>query len=127
MLRYLAYACLPLLLLSCTACEPFVPVLYLQDAARRDLQARIPVYDESTLEHGTYQRLGAIEATSCQLGLGDASSSNDDAIDQLRYKAASMGGNGVATVLCEKPRGMSLSKSCWNSVVCHGVAIKHSP
>jgi S1-C subfamily serine protease len=56
--------------------------------------------------------------------LWDPPASQEDAIDQLRYKTQLLGGNAIANVLCESVEGTSLGKNCWSSVTCYGTAIR---
>ena len=70
-----------------------------------------------------YRRVGPVEATSCMNKLWDPPASRDNAMNQLRYKVSTMGGNAITNLLCESREGTNLSKNCWNSVACYAVAI----
>ena len=65
-----------------------------------------------------------LSATSCKNKLSKSAPTQDDATDQLRVKAARLGGNGVLNVVCEALGSTSLVKNCWASLTCHGAAIK---
>jgi len=106
---------------------PLVPVVKLdQDSAMR-LRKEIRVFDIAELQNKEYRRLGQIEATSCMNKLWDPPASREDAMDQLRYKASALGGNGITNLICEQCEGTNLAKNCWNSVTCYGVAIALGP
>ncbi len=112
---------IPLVIAACVG--PFVPVVNLDHESRLQLRDRVVVHDNVTLKRGTYERLGQIEATSCMNLLWDPPASRRGHLDQLRYKASVLGGNGITNLICEKTEGANLAKNCWNSVTCYGVAI----
>jgi|SRR5437773_705539 len=103
---------------------PFVQVVELDKTSRAELQTLIPIYEMGKLRQSTYDRLGTVEATSCQNKIWDPLASRDDALIQLRYKARIQGANAVTEVACGDQAGTSLLKNCWTSVTCHGVAAK---
>jgi hypothetical protein len=104
-----------------------VPVVKLDKDSAMRLRKEIRVFDIAELQNKEYRRLGQIEATSCMNKLWDSPASKEDAIDQLRYKASALGGNGITNLFCEKCEGTDLAKNCWNSVTCYGVAIALGP
>lgn len=106
---------------------PLVPVVKLDKESAMRLRNEIPVFDISGLQKKEYRRIGQIEATSCMNKLWDSPASREDAIDQLRYKASALGGNGITNLICEQQEGTNLAKNCWNSVTCYGVAIVLGP
>jgi hypothetical protein len=89
-----------------------------------DLRRQVPVYSESDMHSHQYVVLQPLSATSCKNKLGDPSPTREEAIDQLRVKAAGLGGNGLLHVVCEAPSGLNAIKDCWASLSCHGAAIK---
>jgi hypothetical protein len=72
----------------------------------------------------TYKAIQQIEATSCRSKLWDPPATNEDAIDQLRFKASRLGANGIAEVFCDSGGEFDLGKNCWSSVKCRGTAIE---
>ncbi len=112
---------IPLVITACIG--PLIPVVNLDHESRLQLRGHVVEHDNATLKRGSYERLGQIEATSCMNKLWDPPASREDAVDQLRYKASALGGNGITNLLCEKTEGTNLAKNCWNSVTCYGVAI----
>lgn len=106
---------------------PLVPVVKLDQELKMRLRKEIRVFDIAELQNKEYRRIGQIEATSCMNKLWDSPASREDAIDQLRYKASALGGNGITNLTCEQREGTNLAKNCWNSVTCYGVAIALGP
>jgi hypothetical protein len=91
-----------------------------------DLRHQVPVYSESDVHMRAYVLLQSFSATSCQNKFWDPAPTQEDATDQLRAKAARLGGNGLINVGCE-PSGMGMtyvSKNCWTWLTCHGTAIQ---
>ena len=70
--------------------------------------------------------LQPLSATSCQNKFWDHAPTQEEATDQLRAKAARLGGNGLVHVGCEASgMGMTyVSKHCWAWLTCHGTAIQ---
>jgi hypothetical protein len=92
-----------------------------------DLRRQVPVYSESDVQGHRYVVLQPLSATACTHKLGDPTPTQEEAIDQLRVKAAGLGGNGVLHVVCEAPSGLNASTDCWASRTCHGAAIQVAP
>ncbi len=116
-----------LLLLVHGCVGPLVPVIKLNRETAMRLRKEISIYEISQLKDTEFVRIAQVEATSCMNKIWDPPSSEEDALDQLRYKAAAMGANGLTNVICEKCEGTNLAKNCWNSVTCYGVAILLEP
>jgi hypothetical protein len=89
-----------------------------------DLRDQVPVYTENDIQGSEYALIQPLSATSCKNKLWDPSPTQEDATDQLRVKAAHLGGNGLLNVTCEAPGGTSLITNCWSSLTCHAAAIK---
>ena len=89
------------------------------DALRRD----VPVYRLADLSEKNYRVVRPVTATSCSIKTWDPAPTPDDAIDQLRVKAARLGANGIMNVTCEPPVGVSVAMTCWASLTCHAAAI----
>jgi len=98
----------------------------LDPATVAELRRQVPVYPESDVPTRTYVLLQPLSAISCQNKFWDPAPTQEDATDQLRAKAARLGGNGLVHVACDVP-GMSVtyvSKTCWTWLTCHGTAIQ---
>jgi hypothetical protein len=91
-----------------------------------DLRRQVPVYRESDVQTRADVLLQPLSAISCQNKFWDPAPTQEDATDQLRAKAARLGGNGLVNVECEAPgMGMTyVSKHCWAWLACHGTAIQ---
>jgi uncharacterized protein YbjQ (UPF0145 family) len=89
------------------------------EALRKD----VPVYRLADLSQKSYRLVRSVTATSCSMKTWDPEPTPEDAIDQLRVKAARLGANGITNVTCERPEGVSLGMTCWASLTCHAAAI----
>jgi hypothetical protein len=98
----------------------------LDPATVAELRRQVRVYSESDIHTHAYVLLQPLSATSCQNKFWDHTPTQEDATDQLRAKAARLGGNGLVNVGCEpSDLGMTyVSKSCWVWLTCHGTAIQ---
>ena len=90
------------------------------------LRRQVPVYSESDMHTREYLLLQPLSAISCQNKFWDPAPTQEEATDQLRAKAARLGGNGLVHVGCEASgMGMTyVSKNCWAWLTCHGTAIQ---
>lgn len=102
-------------------CGPFVEVVRLDEATRTRVRSDVKQYTDLP---PTYKEVQQIEATSCRVGLSDPPATNQDAIDQLRFKASRLGANGIAHVFCDSEGVFDLGKNCWSSIKCRGTAIE---
>ena len=104
-------------------CGPFVDVVRLDEATRTKARSDVKQYIDPPPAHRVIQQ---IEATSCR-HLADPPATNEDAIDQLRFKASQLGANGIVQVFCDSAGAFDLGKNCWSSVKCRGTAIRVAP
>jgi hypothetical protein len=98
----------------------------LDPATVAELRRQVPVYRESDIHTCAYVLLQPLSAISCQNKFWEPAPTQEDATDQLRAKAARLGGNGLVNVACDVP-GMSItyvSTTCWTWLTCHGTAIQ---
>jgi hypothetical protein len=79
-----------------------------------DLRRHVPLYTENVVHDREYAILQPLSAISCKNLLWAPSPTQDDATDQLRVKAARLGGDGLLNVRCEAPSGTSLITNCWS-------------
>ena len=119
--------CLWVVAVSClvTGClGSFADRIPLDPTTVEDLRRQVPVYSESDTRE--YVLLQPLSATSCQNKFWDHAPTQEEATDQLRAKAARLGGNGLVHVGCEaSDMGMTyVSKHCWAWLTCHGTAIQ---
>jgi hypothetical protein len=103
-------------------CAPFVEVVKLDDAMRAKARSDVKQYLPGEVPPAA-KVVQPLEATSCRLTLADPPATNEDAIDQLRFKAARLGANGLTDVFCDSAGSFDLGKNCWSSVKCRGTAI----
>jgi hypothetical protein len=125
----IARQCLWVVVVSClvTGClGSFSDHITLDPATVADLRRQVPIYSESDVHTRAYALLQPLSATSCQNKFWDPAPTPEDATDQLRAKAARLGGNGLGHVGCEASgMGMAyVSKNCWAWLTCHGTAIQ---
>ena len=103
---------------------PKVERVLLTEQYRADLRSRVAQYTEPPPNYKTLQQ---IEATSCRYLFWEEPATQEDAIDQLRFKAARLGANGILDVSCDGKRIFNLVKDCWSLVKCRGMAIDVGP
>jgi hypothetical protein len=125
----IARQCLWVVVVSClvTGClGSFADHIPIDPATVADLRRQVPVYSESDVHTRAYVLLQPLSAISCQNKFWDPAPTQEDATDQLRAKAARLGGNGLVHVGCEASgMGMTyVSKNCWTWLTCHGTAIQ---
>lgn len=113
------------LLLPLAGCVgPLVQHVRVDEATVPTLSTRVAILTEEQSKAGRFSVLGPVKATSCKNKLWDPSPSNEDATNQLRVMASSLGANALASLYCEAPQGTSLTTNCWSSIVCHAAAVK---
>jgi hypothetical protein len=102
---------------------PFVQEFTVEPYLAERLREDVVTVTRADLRMREHDALGLVTATSCFNNLfTDEGSSNQAAMDQLRYKASSLGANAILNPMCEK-KGTSFSKNCWTSFDCTGTAI----
>ena len=106
---------------------PFVEVIKVDQLTAENLKTEIPVYDRDQLKGVRYKVVQPLEATSCKNLLWDPPATEQDATDQLRFKARTVRANGMMNLSCFTKEGTSLYKNCWQSVTCNAIAILMSP
>lgn len=83
----------------------------------------VQLYYPQEINKLNFEKIGHIEATSCQKLLWNQHSSSEDAINQLKVISLNRGGNGVILFECAN-EGTTLDRNCWNAVTCQGMSIK---
>jgi len=108
---------------GCSAPSDQVGRVDQENAAR--IEQQIKIYQPDALRQLKYTSLGQIDAISCQSRPWDPRASEDDATDQLRIKAQSLGANGLVHPKCEKSEWTDmLARNCWASIQCYAPALK---
>lgn len=103
---------------------PLVQHVRVDESTVAVLSTRVALLTDEQSKAGKFSVLGPVKATSCKNKMWEPSPSNDDATNQLRVMASSMGANALANLYCEAPQGTSLVTNCWSSIVCHAAAVK---
>jgi hypothetical protein len=122
LIRLIWIVALPILVSGCFGA--FFEHIRIDPTTVEKVRLQVPVYTENDLKGRDYSVVEPLSATSCKNKLWDASPTVEDATDQLRVKAARLGGNGLLNVICEASSGTSLVTNCWSSLTCPGAAIK---
>lgn len=105
-------------------CGPFVEVVSIDKATAKKHRTQVQVYDSDQLKGRSYKVLQPLEGISCKSKLWDPSATEQDATDQLMFKAAQLGANGLLNMSCGGARGTSLNKNCWETITCNAAAIQ---
>lgn len=101
---------------------PFVSEVHVDKDSAKTLENEVRIYKADDLTRVDYENLGDSAAVSCKNKLWDPSSSEEDAISQLRFKAFTRHANGLLLWGCDS-YGTELSKNCWSSVTCRATMI----
>ena len=96
----------------------------LDESMVKMLRSEVKVYDQSELSMSKFDIIEPLQATSCMNKPWESAASQENGIDQLRYKAYLKGANALFKVFCEPKVHMNVQADCINSVTCYGVAIK---
>lgn len=112
-------------LLSTSCIGPVVEVIKVDPLIAEKLRTEIPVYGQSQLTNVHYKDVLPLQATSCKNMLWDPPATEQDATDQLRFKAHRLRANGIMNLICFS--GVGIDKNCWGSVTCNASAIQVSP
>ena len=104
----------PLLIFS--GCTSFGNVIKVDEPTAVRVRAEVKIYDAQMLSGLRYESIKSIHATSC--------TGRENAMDQLRYIADSIGANGITKIQCNSLLGANLSTNCFSSLICEALAIK---
>jgi S1-C subfamily serine protease len=102
-------------LLILSGCTSFGDVIKVDEPTAARLRAEVKVYDAQSLSGLRYESVKSIHATSC--------TGRENATDQLRYIAESLGANGITKIQCNKLLGANISTNCFSSFICEALAI----
>ena len=109
-----------------SSCGSFVPVVKLDELPtqqKNQLQS-IKIYDSSQLQGKKYEVLNFVEGNSCKNKMWDPAATRSAAVDQVKYQALEMGGNGIRNIQCGNREGTSTNTNCWELISCTAEAIK---
>jgi hypothetical protein len=112
--------------LTANCAHPRVEVVKVKPTEAEKLRKQIALYESENMRGITYRVLEPLEATSCRL-TGDfwyPAASEQDATDQLRFKAAELGANGLLNMSCGRKYRSSYTKSCFEAIACNAAAIR---
>jgi len=102
---------------------PSVKVEHLDDipeAAIAQLDAMPVLQDDGTPR----QPIGDVEGVSCRRAYKGMPASWEDAVRRTKYRALEKGGDAIAELSCERPKGRSLSTMCLESIRCTARAVR---
>lgn len=109
-----------------SACATRVPVTDTRkidpDTLNQALQIRTYVVGQTP--DGSFSVIQPIEAYSCKHLVWEKPASKGDALNQLKYKAHTMGANAIMDVEFDKRGTDAWGTNCWETVQATGVAIK---
>jgi hypothetical protein len=111
-----------LLLAGCIGPNPSLGVVEVSALPDKGAGAQRSVEVATSIPAGATP-LGAISATSCRNKLWDSEPSEEDALAQLKVKAASMGATGVSSLRYDAS-GTSLVSNCWSSITVNATAYR---
>lgn len=116
---------LSLSFLSACASGPKIPVVDLDkfDSIKRDAINNVAIFNPANLENKKFRVLNVVEGHSCQVLSGDPPVTRTRAIEQLKYFAYEMSGDGITNIKCAK-EGTSLATNCWELISCTAEVVK---
>lgn len=112
--------------LTLAACGSFVPTVDMQTLAPEMKHAvrQIVIYDQNKLQAMEYDILGVAEGHSCQNKMWDPPATRTGAVEQLKYHAWEMGGEGISNIQCGGREGTSAQTNCWELISCTAHVVK---
>ncbi len=105
-----------IILFLISGCASYVNTVKVDEATAAKLRSEVTIYDSKKMSGIEYEAVQNIQATAC--------ASRENAMDQLRYIARSVGANGITKIKCGSLLGPSLMQNCLTTVMCEAVAIK---
>jgi hypothetical protein len=106
------------------ACTPFIEIIEVGPEQAQQLRSEIEIVRSGSLEADEYTMIGSVSATSCKARAWDPDASEEDATNQILYKASELGADAIYDLKCDELEGTSFSENCWNSLTCKAVAIE---
>ncbi len=103
-------------LLVVSGCASYENTVKIDNATAARLKTRVAVYDSKNVSPADYEVVKQIQAVACE--------NKENAMDQLRYIAHSLGANGITKISCNRLLGPSFLQNCLTTVMCEAVAIR---
>ena len=113
-------------MLVLAGCGTFVEVIPI-DARTKEATASVAVLTRDQLQGRKTEIVQTISATSCKHLMWDPDPTQENAVEQLKVKAARIGANVVTNLFCRAEPTASLGTNCWSSVVCEAAAMRVEP
>lgn len=98
-----------------SGCATSANTVKVDDVTAAKLRSEVTVYNSKKMNGLEYNTVQQIHVTAC--------GSRENAMDQLRYIAHSVGANGITKITCGSLLGPSLMQNCLTTVMCEAVAI----
>ncbi len=116
-----------IIVIGLTGCVE-VPLLNLGNESRIKVREEVKTYDIEELQSMKYKQLTPIEGIACSPYISVSSDvKKEDALDELRYRSKSLGGNGIVNVMCGEPVECLECSNCGFKLQCNAVAIQVEP
>jgi hypothetical protein len=111
--------------LSACASGPKIPLINLDklDSSKRNAINQIEILNQAQLENKKFKVLNIVEGHSCQYLTSDPPVTRTKAIDQLKYYANEISGDGITNIKCTR-EPTSLAINCWDLISCTAEVIK---
>jgi len=108
------------------SCGSFVPTTNLANLspAQRQAISKIEIINQSQLFNRKFKVLNIVEGHSCQNKVYDPPATRTGAIEQMRYEAFQIEGDGITNIQCAGKEGTSVRTNCWELVSCTAEVIK---
>lgn len=121
-----SYAVIALAATLLAGCAPRLPIVDIEalPPEQRHATRTLPVYDRTHLIDREVEVLGVVEGYACQRRMLHPPASETTAVEQLKYRAAELGADGIRDIQCAVPMGPSTRTYCWGSVSCTAEAIR---
>ncbi len=104
-------------------CASNPPVTEMTSSEREKIGEMI-IFEPGALERGSYRIIGIVEGLACKRNLhARGSPSIAEAQQGVRIRAAEMGADAVANMLCQEKQEVDWGRNCWQTVICVGDAI----
>lgn len=93
-------------------------------SSQRSAYSSMKVYEDPIFQ--PHVILGQVKGLSCHRNAYKSQMlTSDEAIEGVKLRAALLGANAVANMVCQKNSGTDWVNNCWASIVCIGDAVKY--
>ncbi len=104
-------------------CGAFVEVVKVDSEENASAINTVQILNREQLRGKKVEIVQTISANSCKNKLWDPDPTRDNAIAQLKVKAARIGANTVTNLYCGDQTGTNLGTNCWSSIECSAAAV----